>query len=125
MRRIELATVNHPIHAGPELPASGGVRREPREDTIRIVEYARFPRAAAGERTRLGFTRYLSRSGMCIGVTRDERVGALLKVCVRAVDGHRPEPVVARVVWTSAEPDGRFWLGLELVSDALGCELAA
>jgi hypothetical protein len=120
-----MASANHSVESGPELSRRTGVRREPRQDTIRIVEFARFPRDEADQGSQLGFTRDISGAGICIGVDRDERVGALLKLCLRDVDGRSAEPVVARVVWTSAEPDGRFWLGLELVSDALGCKLAA
>ena len=120
-----MASANHPMETGPERSPRKGVRREPRQDTIRIVEYAPFPRDKADRGSRLGFTRDISRAGMCIGVERDEQVGALLKLCLREVDGSSAEPVVSRVVWTRAEPDGRFWLGLELVSAALGCMLAA
>jgi hypothetical protein len=120
-----MATANQVMHVNPGDGIDGDARREPREDTIRIVEYAHFPRDAADQRQRLGFTRDFSRSGMCLGADNDEGVGALLKLCVRDLDGRSPEPVVARVVWSSAERDGRFWLGLQLISDAPGWELAA
>ena len=120
-----MTTQNPAIQTAPGRAKTAGVRRETREDTVRIVEYSRYPRGAADQQLRLGFTRDLSRSGMCIGVDRSEHVGALLRLCVREVDGRSPEPAVARVVWTSAERDGRFWLGLELLANAFRWELAA
>ena len=63
-------------------PNDFDARREAREDTVRIVEYAAFPRASADHRTRIGFTRDLSGAGMCIGVDETERKGALLRVVV-------------------------------------------
>jgi len=120
-----MATANLTIEAARRGPVGTGERREPREDTVRIVEYSRYPREAADQRLQLGFTRDLSRRGMCIGVDRGERVGALLRLCVRDVAGGSPEPILGRVVWTRAEWDGRFWLGLELLSEACGRKVAA
>jgi hypothetical protein len=114
-----------PIFDGERPRGGNGVRREPRREIVRIVEYACFPRATADQPRRLGFTRDVSRSGMCIGADRSEHVGELLRLSVRGLDGRAQEPVVARVVWTSAERDGRFWLGLELLADALCEDLAA
>jgi hypothetical protein len=96
--------------------AGAALRREPREDTIRIVEYAAYPRRDAGARARLGFTRDLSASGLCLGVDSPERVGALLRVTLRDVDGSPYRTAIQRVVWCSAERDGRYWLGLEQLS---------
>ncbi|MBW2286234.1 MAG: PilZ domain-containing protein [Deltaproteobacteria bacterium] len=120
-----MATANLAVGTAPMRAVKAGERREAREDTIRIVEYSRYPRDAAKQRLQLGFTRDLSRMGMCVGVDREERVGALLKLCVRDVDGGSPEPTIARVVWTRAERDGRFWLGLELLPDACHRKVAA
>ncbi len=120
-----MATANFAIDATPERALKTSDRREAREDTVRIVEYSRYPRDAAEQRMQLGFTRDLSRAGMCVGVDRGERVGSLLKLCVRDVDGRSPEPTIARVVWARAEWDGRFWLGLELLPDACQRKAAA
>jgi hypothetical protein len=54
----------------------GPIRREPRKDTVRIVEYTRFPRVGPDPGPRIGFTRDLSTSGMCIGTDEAEIVGA-------------------------------------------------
>jgi len=99
------------------------LRCEPREDTLRIVEYTCFPRVAVHQRPQLGFTRDLSTSGMCLGVDAAEPIGSLLRLAVCGLDG-RPSPArVERVVWCSAERDGRYWLGLELISDAQATHL--
>lgn len=94
------------------------VRREERTDTIRIVEYSRFPRNTPRPRQQVGFTRDISRSGMCLGVDEVEEVGALLRVCTRDVQGRPGEARVGRVVWTSATRDGRHWLGIEMLTPA-------
>ncbi len=120
-----MTTANFAIDAASDPAVETDRRREAREDTVRIVEYSRYPRDAAEQRTQLGFTRDISRMGMCVGVDRAERVGVLLKLCVRDVDGLSPEPTLARVVWTRGEWDGRFWLGLELLSDACHRKVAA
>ncbi len=99
------------------------IRQELREEALRIVEYTRFPRDAADQRQRLGFTRDLSVSGMCLGVDDAEPIGSLLRVTVCGLNG-RPAPArVERVIWCSAERDGRYWLGLELLSDARASHL--
>ena len=90
-------------------------RSEPRRDEVRIVEYTPFPRVAAGETPRIGFTRDVSGSGMCIGSDQPEAVGTLLRVVVRGTDGRPERPCVERVVWCRPASDGRHWIGLERV----------
>ena len=96
------------------------VRHEEREDALRIVEYAVFPRASAETTTRVGFTRDLSPAGLCMGVDEAEPVGALLRVTVRALDGQPNLVAVARVAWCSTERNGRYWVGLDFVTGAPG-----
>ncbi len=100
------------------------MRKELREETLRIVEYARFPRLSA-ERPRLGFTRDISRSGLCVGVDEAVDVGALLRLSVRDLEGKTASASVQRVVWCTAERDGRYWLGLELLARPRAAERAA
>jgi hypothetical protein len=109
----EVEVLQTPVEAV-EVP----VRREPREDTVRIVEYAPFPRRDPHQRPRTGFTRDLSQRGMCVGVDAAEAVGSLLRVSLRGIDGRPERTAVNRVVWCSSERDGRFWLGLELMGEA-------
>ena len=93
-------------------------RSEPRRDEVRIVEYTPFPRVAANEQARIGFTRDVSESGLCIGSDHPEAVGTLLRVLIRGSDG-RPEPAcIERVVWCRPAGDGRHWIGLERVTSA-------
>jgi hypothetical protein len=92
------------------------VRREKREEKIRIVEYSGFPRVAPQQRLRLGFTRDVSRSGICLGVDRGEAVGSLLRLSLRDIEGRGSDACIGRVVWTSRERDGRHWLGIELLT---------
>jgi len=94
-------------------------RCEPREEALRIVEYTRFPRLAPEARPQLGFTRDLSPSGLCLGTETAEPIGSLLRVTVHEIDGRATPASVHRVVWSSSERDGRFWLGLELLAEPL------
>ena len=97
-------------------PYGGPVRREPRVESVRAVEYSHFPRFSPEQTPRLGFTRDVSASGMCVGADAPEPVGALLRVTVRGVDGASLASL-ERVVWCSGAPDGRWWIGLERVCD--------
>jgi hypothetical protein len=106
------------VRSTPDLPVEVPIRREARQDTVRIIEYAPFPRSDSLRRPRTGFTRDLSESGMCVGVDESESVGSLLRVCLRGVDGNPERTAINRVVWCSAERDGRFWIGLELMGEA-------
>ncbi len=92
-------------------------RREPREQVLRIADYARFPRTAPDPSPGLGFTRDLSDAGICLGVDDAESIGSLLCVAIRGLDGRVGPRAIHRVVWCSAERDGRYWLGLERISD--------
>jgi len=109
--QIPIPTPTHTLPA--EAPE---IRREARSEKVRIVEYACFPRVAPNPRLRLGFTRDVSESGMCLGVDRRESVGSLLRLSLRDIEGRTQEACVGRVRWTSEERDGRYWLGLELLT---------
>ena len=90
-------------------------RSEPRRDEVRIVEYTPFPRVAASRPPRIGFTRDVSESGMCLGSDHPEPVGSLLRIVVRGADGRPDRPCVERVAWCRPASDGRHWIGLERV----------
>jgi len=90
-------------------------RSEPRRDEVRIVEYTPFPRTAASHPPRIGFTRDVSESGMCVGSDHPEAVGSLLRIVLRGTDGRPERPRVERVVWCQPARDGRHWIGLERV----------
>ncbi len=90
-------------------------RSASRLDEVRIVEYTPFPRVAASLTPRIGFTRDVSDSGMCIGSDHPEAVGSLLRIIVRGADGRPDRPCVERVVWCQPASDGRHWIGLERV----------
>lgn len=92
-------------------------RAEIREQVVRLVEYAPFPRSSAEQRTRIAFTRDVSRSGLCLGATSAEPVGSLLHVTVRCVDGRPTLETLARVSWCASDDEGRFLVGLQLVGE--------
>ena len=102
---------------GPAEPHAGR-RAEPREARVRIAEYAPFPRGQADEPERLGFTRNVSRGGMCLGVNDPASIGSLIRVSLRGLDGHIERSSVGRVAWCQPARDERFWVGLEVVGEA-------
>ncbi len=81
------------------------------------MEYQPFPRASAAQGMRLGFTRDLSAAGMCLEVDRDQRVGSLLRLTVRSIDGRPTLEVLARVVWSAAAESGAL-VGLAFLDGA-------
>lgn len=93
------------------------IRRESRDDVLRIADYRRFPPTGSDPSPGLGFTRDLSDAGICLGVDAPESIGSLLCVAIRGLDGLAGLGAIHRVVWCSAERDGRYWLGLERISD--------
>jgi hypothetical protein len=104
---------------GEALPAGAmPLRREQREEIVRLVEYAPFPRVRADQRRRSAFTRDISPSGMCLGVDFAEPAGSLLRIIVRCVDGRPTQDLLARVEWCMPCPAGRVWLGISFMGDA-------
>jgi PilZ domain len=104
---------------GETLPAGAvPLRREQRDQIVRLVEYAPFPRVRADQRRRSAFTRDISPSGMCLGVDFAEPEGSLLRIIVRCVDGRPTQDVLARVEWCRPHPDGHIWLGMSFMGAA-------
>lgn len=97
--------------------APRSARAETREQLVRLVEYAPFPRSSAEQRTRIAFTRDVSPSGLCLGATSAEPVGSLLHVTMRCVDGRPTLETLARVSWCDCDAEGRFLVGLQLVGE--------
>lgn len=95
-----------------------GARQETRSQLVRIVEYTPYPRRTRNERRRIGFTRNTSPSGMCLAVENREIPGALLRVVRTDVDGNASTDALARVAWCEPRGGSRYWLGLDVISDA-------
>ena len=96
------------------------IRREVRVDAVRSAEYTPFPRTRANQTPRRGFTRDVSPLGMCLGVDVPERIGALLRIEVRELDGQSIGATIGRVVWCKPTRDGRYWIGLDLLCEPDG-----
>ncbi|MGI9431944.1 MAG: PilZ domain-containing protein [Myxococcota bacterium] len=95
-----------------ELPK---LRREERLDVVRRVEYSPYPRAQTSQGERIGFTRDLSSSGMCLRIDVPEPVGSLLRVSQSEIDGSTTRESIARVVWSAPTVDGGCWVGLAVI----------
>jgi hypothetical protein len=91
------------------------LRREERLDVVRRVDYAPYPRARTAQSERIGFTRDLSASGMCLRIDVAEPVGSLLRLMQSELDGRPGRESIARVVWSSPTVDGGCWVGLALI----------
>jgi hypothetical protein len=96
------------------------IRREARIDEIRSAEYTPFPRIRANQTPRYGFTRDVSPLGMCLGVDMPEKIGALLRIEVRKLNGQSVGATIGRVVWCNPTRDGRHWVGLDLLCEPDG-----
>ena len=112
---MSAAEIQQPLFDSGIASAAKGTRREPRQEVVRHVDYCPFPRARSDQSLRLGFTRDLSPSGMCIRVDTPERVGSLLRVTLREVDGQPRLESIARIAWSSPTIDGAHWVGLSLL----------
>ncbi len=95
-----------------ELPK---LRREERLDVVRRVDYAPYPRARTSQGERVGFTRDLSSSGMCLRIDASEPVGSLLRLSQNEIDGSTTRESIARVVWSAPTVDGGCWVGLAVI----------
>ena len=79
------------------------------------MEFSPFPRCHGDQHSRVGFTRDLSPSGMCLGADEPAPVGSLLRLTVQGLDGRPDRQTIGRVVWSNPDRDSRHWLGLELL----------
>ncbi len=96
------------------------IRRETRVDEVRSAEYTPFPRTSASQTPRRGFTRNVSPLGLCLGVDAPERVGSLLRIEVRQLDGQSIGATIGRIAWCEPTRDGRYWIGLDLLCEPDG-----
>ena len=92
------------------------VRRVRRDATMRLVEFAPFPRVHRDQQWRNGFTLDLSPRGLCVRAKMVAPIGSLLRIIVRSVDGRPSLDVVARVAWIARTPGGNPRMGLEIVA---------
>lgn len=104
---------------------SADLRTEARTETVRIVEYTEFPRRVSNRELRMGFTRDISDSGVCLGVDHPEPVGSMLRLDIRTLDGRHTDARIGRVAWTSDGGDGRHWIGIEMLTSTSNTAAAA
>ncbi len=90
------------------------VRKVRRDDAVRLVEYAPFPRIQRDSRWRHGFTLDLSSRGLCVRTKDVAPVGSWLRIILRSVDGQPTLDCVARVAW-SEDRGGSPRMGLEVI----------
>jgi hypothetical protein len=91
------------------------MRCEPRERTVHVIEYSRYPRRLANEERRVGYTQDRSASGL--GLDLNERVspGELLRITLRDIDGTVSIDGLARVVWCREANGGRSHAGVAML----------
>ena len=96
---------------------NGPIRCEPRETTVHVVEYSRYPRRLANEERRVAYTQ--DRSPCGLGLDLSERVwpGELLQVTLRDIDGTVAVDGLARVVWCRETKEGRAHAGLSMLRE--------
>lgn len=91
-------------------------RRVRRDATVRLVEYAPFPRVHRDQQWRHGFTLDLSSRGLCVRTKAVAPIDSLLRIIVRSVDGRPFLDAVARVAWIARTPQAPPRMGLEIVA---------
>ena len=99
--------------ARPATPA----RSEPRQQTVHVVEYSRYPRRSPDDARRVAYTQDRSATGL--GLDLNERVypGELLRVSLRDIDGGNSIEGLARVVWCRPVDGGRAQAGLAMLRE--------
>jgi hypothetical protein len=95
---------------------SRSVRKARRVATVRLVEFAPFPRVRRQERWNVGFTLDLSSQGACLRAKEAAPIGSLLRVIVRGVDGRPTLDSIARVVWSANGRFGEVRMGLSMLA---------
>jgi len=97
--------------------ANTPVRREPRERTVHIVEYSRYPRRLANEGRRVGYTQDRSATGLGLDLGEKVWPGELLQVTLRDIDGTVSVDGLARVVWCREVDGGRAHAGVSMLRE--------
>jgi hypothetical protein len=92
-------------------------RSDKRERVVHAVEYSQYPRIDAGQRTHVGYTRDLSQGGLCFGAKTANRVGDLIRVTLRGVDGGVAYEGLGRVAWCEARENDEYWVGVAKLAD--------
>jgi len=92
------------------------VRKVRRDETVRLVEFASFPRIERGPQWRHGFTLDLSLRGLCIRAKEVAPIDSLLRIILRNVDGQPALDCVARVAWFEHAAGVAPRMGLEVMA---------
>ena len=92
-------------------------RREPRERTVHIVEYSRYPRRLTDEGRRVGYTQDRSATGLGLDLGEKVWPGELLQVTLRDIDGTVSIDGLARVVWCREVEGGRAHAGVSMLRE--------
>ncbi len=93
------------------MPSAGPAR----EEAVRVVEYCPFPRSVPGQGWRIGFIRASESPGLCLEIGSALRVGTLLRLARRSIDGTSTCDLLARVSWCRSAGGGAIHTGLELL----------
>ena len=91
-------------------------RRGRREASVRLEEYAPFPRVRRDQRWRGAFTVDLSEGGACLRTEEAATVGSLFRAIVRRADGRPTRDSIARVAWCREIAPGDYRVGFAFVA---------
>ena len=92
--------------------------RSVRQEAMRQIDYAPFPRTNCDQGPQGGLSLNESETGLCVAISQPEAIGSLLRVMIRGVDGRQTRDVVTRVVWCNPSDDGRYRAGLALLRES-------
>jgi hypothetical protein len=101
----------------PALFHHDAIQRHTRTESLRLIDYSPFPRVDVDQGPRMGLSLNESDSGLCVAVDNSVKVGSLLRILIRGVDGRPARDVVTRVVWCKTDKDGRMRAGLAFLRE--------
>ena len=99
-------------------PSYAATRAEPRERTVHVVEYSRYPRRLANEGRHIAYTQDRSENGLGLDLTERVWPGELLQITLRNIDGSVSIDGLARVVWCREAKEGRAEAGISMLQES-------
>ena len=105
------------LFAAPHVTNDACLRSERRE-SLRLIDYAPFPRMDLARGRRVGLSLNESDTGLLVATEDRVEPGELLRIVIRGVDGGAVRDIVARVVWCEQADDDSYRMGLAFLRNA-------